>query len=65
MRWASGVVFSYMNFPVSVTSPVYSASAIGGVISTPRSLARRYTISAVHEASGATRFTVPKRVLSW
>ena len=37
-----------------------------GVISTPELLARgRQTISAVHEASRTTRFTVPKRVLSW
>ena len=54
-----------MNFPVSVTSPTYRASAIPGVISAPSSLAMSNTISAVHDAVGTTRFTVPKSVLSW
>ena len=55
-----------MKRPVSVISPTYSASAIGAASgATPRSPIRSQTISAVHEASGTTRLTVPKRVLSW
>ena len=54
-----------MNRPVSVTSPTYSASAIGWVSVAPRSPSRSQITSAVHEASGTTWFTVPKRVLSW
>ena len=65
MRWELGVVFSYWNLPVSVTSPMYSASAIAGVRSTPRSGSSSQMISAVHEAPSTTRFAVPKRVLSW
>ena len=62
---ATGVVFSYMNRPVSVTSPTYRAFAISGVISASSSFASRHTISAVDDADAHTRFTVPKRVLSW
>src|SRR5918992_3114315 len=58
-------VFSYMKRPVSVTTPTYSASAIGCVTSTPRPFARSQTISAVHDACGSTWLSVPKRVLSW
>src|SRR5688572_2637970 len=54
-----------MKRPVSVTTPTYSASAIGCVTSTPRPLARSHTISAVHDACGSTWLSVPKRVLSW
>ena len=58
-------VFSYMNLPVSVTSPTYNASAIVGVACTPSPRMRSHTISAVHDASSTTWSTVPKRVLSW
>ena len=51
--WAAGVVFSYMNRPVSVTRPTYSAFAISGVISASSSLAIRHTISAVDDADRA------------
>ena len=54
-----------MNRPVSVTSPTYRAFAISGVISASSSFASRHTISAVDDADAHTRFTVPKRVLSW
>src|SRR5438105_4852831 len=54
-----------MNRPVSVISPTYSASAISSVGATPRPCIRSHTISAVQDASGSTRFTVPNRVLSW
>ena len=62
---ARGVVFSYMNRPVSVISPTYSASAISGVGDNASACIRSHTISAVHEASGTTWLIVPKRVLSW
>ena len=54
-----------MKRPVSVTRPTYSALAISGVISASSSFAIRHTISAVQDATEQTRFTVPKRVLSW
>src|SRR5579862_1110352 len=54
-----------MKRPVSVISPTYRASAIRGVAATPSPCIRSQTISAVHDASGSTRLTVPKRVLSW
>ncbi len=54
-----------MKRPVSVISPMYSASATAGVGRTPSPCIRSHTISAVHEASGTTWLSVPKRVLSW
>src|SRR5215212_472452 len=60
-----GVVFEYWNRPVSVTSATYSASAISAVSSTPSSRSTSRTISAVEDASATTRFTSPKRELSW
>ena len=54
MTCARVPVFSYMNLPVSVTRPTYSASAISGVGSTPSARMRSHTISAVHDASGTT-----------
>ena len=57
IRWAAGLVFSYMNRPVSVTSATYSALAISGVISAPSSFASSKTISAVQEAWVSTRFS--------
>ena len=66
MRCVVGLVFSYMNRPVSVTSAdVERARDLRA--SSPRrgSFASSKRISAVHEASVSTRFTVPKRVLSW
>ena len=51
---ARGPVFSYMNRPVSVISPTYSASATAPVGWTPRSPIRSQMISAVHEAVGTT-----------
>ena len=65
MTCARGPVFSYMNLPVSVTSPTYSASAMSTVGATPSAVMRSHTISAVQEASSTTWLTVPKRVLSW
>src|SRR4051794_18346941 len=60
-----GVVFEYWKRPVSVTSATYSASAISAVSSTPSSRSTSRTISAVEDASATTRFTSPKRELSW
>src|SRR5215213_735382 len=60
-----GVVFEYWNRPVSVTSATYSASAISAVSSTPSSRSTSRTISPVEDASATTRFTSPKRELSW
>ena len=58
-------VFSYMNRPVSVISPTYSASAVVSDGLDLEPVHQSHTISAVQEASGTTRLTVPKRVLSW
>src|SRR5579875_3609331 len=65
IRCAREPVFSYMKRPVSVISPTYSASAISKSGFTPSPCIRSQTISAVHDARGTTRLTVPKRVLSW
>src|SRR5437588_7458376 len=65
IAWARTPVFSYMNRPVSVIRATYRASAICRVGATPRPCIRSHTISAVQEASGSTRFTVPNIVLSW
>src|SRR5882757_7025575 len=54
-----------MNRPVSVISPTYSASAIDCVGVTSRAPISPQMISAVQEACGSTRLTVPKWVLSW
>src|SRR5919198_944892 len=64
-RSALGVVFVYWKRPVSVTSAMYSASAISGVSSTPSSWKTSRSTSPVDEAPGTIRFTSPKRVLSW
>jgi hypothetical protein len=58
-------VFAYWKRPVSVTSAMYSASAISGVSSTPSSAKTSRKTSAVDDASATMRFTSPKRVLSW
>ena len=62
---AFGVVFAYWKRPVSVTSATYSPSAISGVSATPSSRKTSASTSPVEEASGTTRFTSPKRGLSW
>ena len=59
-RNAAGVVFAYWNRPVSVTRPVYSASAIEGVRATRSSEKTSASTSAVDDASATTRFAVPK-----
>src|SRR4051812_28564109 len=60
-----GVVFVYWKRPVSVTSAMYSASAISGVRRTSSSRRMSRTISPVEDAFGTIRFSFPKRVLSW
>src|SRR5579864_5765941 len=62
---AFGVVFVYWKRPVSVTSAMYSGSAISGVISTPSSRKTSRRTSPVDDASATMRFTSPKRELSW
>src|SRR5919198_6232722 len=64
-RSAFGVVLVYWKRPVSVTTAMYSASAISGVSATPRSSKMSRSTSPVDEASATTRLTSPKRELSW
>src|SRR5919204_1899847 len=64
-RSAFGVVLVYWKRPVSVTSAMYSASAMSGVSSTSSSRKRSRNTSPVEEASGTIRLICPKRVLSW
>src|SRR5438477_1792404 len=64
-RSAFGVVFVYWKRPVSVTSAMYSGSAMSGVSSTPSSRKTSRSTSPVDDASETTRLTSPKRELSW
>src|SRR5579862_3734679 len=64
-RSAFGVVFVYWKRPVSVTSAMYSGSAISDVSSTPSSRKTSRSTSPVDDASGTMRLTSPKRELSW
>ena len=59
MRSVSGVVASYWNLPVSVTSPAYRQSAVSSGISPPIVSISRNTISQVDDASPSISGIVP------
>src|SRR3982750_2982362 len=60
ITWARVPVFSYMNLPVSVTRPTYSASAISCVGSTLNPRMRSHTISAVQEVHAVALDPLPR-----
>ena len=59
MRSVSGVVASYWNRPVSVTSPAYRHAAVSSGIGPPIASIRRKTISHVEDAAGSMSGIVP------
>ena len=59
MRWTSAVVAEYMNRPLSVTIPVYSASATALVIGHPILTSSWYTSWVVAAAVGSRRVMSP------